>query len=26
MAKESEARNNGRVAGMLPAGYRGYMS
>lgn len=26
MARESEARNNGRIAGMLPPGYKGYMS
>jgi hypothetical protein len=25
-ARVSEARNRGRVSGMLPAGYRGYMS
>lgn len=26
MARESEARNQGRIYGMLPAGMRGYMS
>ena len=26
MARESEARNNGRIYGMLPAGFKGYMS
>lgn len=26
MAKDTEARNNGNIAGMLPPGYKGYMS
>lgn len=26
MARESELRNQGRIAGMLPPGYKGYLS
>lgn len=26
MARDTQARNNGRIAGMLPPGYKGYMS